>query len=150
MTEEQTAKKSVGRPPKEKPKVSVHDLDPRPDIFKVYDADPDKVYFHARDDALRIRELEHQGYTVCDGKEVIGNPELSISNKAGSGPLNVPGHVLMSTSRENWERLQSIKDARLKRHEQDVKDKVDNAKAILERQGLGRARARLKSDEFEI
>lgn len=144
-------KNKGGRPRKPKPDISVTELDIRHDIFHVSNADPDKSYFHARDDAMRIRQLEQQGYHVCDGEEVLGSSYVAISNKGGSGPINNPGHILMWTPKENKERLESIKDARLKRHEQDVKDKTDAVKAIIERKGLGRMRAKLKSDmEFEI
>ena len=133
-----------------KPVVEVRELEPMKDMFYVNEADPGKVYYHASDSPMRIRELQLQGYKVCTGKE--GGPigPLAIQNSADSTPINLPGHVLMETSKENWERLDRMKDARLRQHERDVKDKYDEVKAIMERSGLGKASARLKDEEIKF
>ena len=135
---------------KKQPVVEVRDIEPRKDMFYVNEADPGKVYFHAEDNPMRIRELQLLGYRVCTGKEVGPIGPLAIQDSADSTPLNLPGHVLMETSRENWERLDRAKDARLKQHERDVKDKYDEVKAIMERSGLGKANARLKDEEIKF
>lgn len=133
-----------------KPKVEAREIEQPKDMFYVSNADPGKVYFHAEDNALRIRELQMMGYNVCEGKEVGPFSPIAIRNSADSKPLNLPGHVLMETSRENWEKLDRMKDARLKQHERDVKDKYDEVGALMERSGLGKARARLKDEEIKF
>ena len=133
-----------------KPTVEAREIEPAKDLFYVNNADPSKVYFHAEDNPLRIRELQMMGYNVCTGKEVGPFSPIAIQNSADSKPLNLPGHVLMGTSRENWEKLDRMKDARLKQHERDVKDKYDEVSAIMERSGLGRAHARLKDEEIKF
>lgn len=133
-----------------KPSVEVRELEPRKDAFYVYGASPDKVYRHADENPLRVRELQLKGFKVCDGKEVqLIDP--AIQDRADSMPLNLPGMVLMETSRDNAERLERIKDAKFAQHERDVKDKYDEVKAIVERKGLGgRFRASLKSEEIDL
>lgn len=133
-----------------KPTVEVRDLEPAKDAFFVYGADPDKVYRHADDNPLRIRELQLKGFKVC-GKDVQLADPLALKNSADSQPLNLPGLVLMETSKENYERLQRIKDAKFARNELDVKDKYDEVRAIVERKGLGgRFRASVKSEEIDL
>jgi hypothetical protein len=56
----------------------------------------------------------------------------------------------METSRDNWEKLDNMKDARLKQHERDVKDRYDEVASIMERSGLGKAHARLKDEEIKF
>jgi hypothetical protein len=133
-----------------RPVVEARDIEPAKDLFYVHNADPSKVYFHAEDNPLRIRELQILGYRVCSGKEVGPLSPIAIKDSADSTPLNLPGHVLMETSRENWERLDNMKDARLKQHERDVKDKFDEVKALMQRSGLGKAHARLKDEEIKF
>lgn len=133
-----------------KPAVEVRDLEQQKDLFFVHNADPSKVYFHAKDDPLRIRELQLLGYNVCTGKEIGPLGPIAVKDAADATPLNLPGHVLMETSRENWERLDRMKSARLKQHERDVKDKYDEVRAIMERTGLGKAHARLKDEEIKF
>ena len=133
-----------------KPVVEAREIEQPRDLFYVNNADPSKVYFHAEDNPLRIRELQMMGYNVCTGKEVGPFSPIAIQNSADSKPLNLPGHILMETSRENWEKLDHMKDARLKQHERDVKDKYDEVSAIMERSGLGRAHARLKDEEIKF
>ena len=133
-----------------KPTVEAREIEPAKDLFYVNNADPSKVYFHAEDNPLRIRELQMMGYNVCTGKEVGPFSPIAIQNSADSKPLNLPGHILMETSRENWEKLDRMKDARLKQHERDVKDKYDEVSAIMERSGLGKAHARLKDEEIKF
>jgi hypothetical protein len=119
-------------------------------MFYVNNADPSKVYFHAEDNPIRIRELQMMGYRVCEGKEVGPYSPIAIKDSADSKPVNLPGHILMETSRENWEKLDNMKDARLKQHERDVKDRYDEVAAIMERSGLGKAHARLKDEEIKF
>ncbi|KKL25099.1 hypothetical protein LCGC14_2408720 [marine sediment metagenome] len=150
---EDPKKDKGGRPRKKPPKVAVQDLSPRPDPFFVHNADENKVYHHAAEDPLRVRQMQQMGYEVVTGDEVLGTP-LALVSKAMSGPLNNPGHILMSTSRENRERLDAQKDARLERHAQDVKDKTDAVAALIERAGLAgkkhRNRGELKDDNWTI
>jgi hypothetical protein len=141
----QTEKKAK----KKKSDIMVRDLEPKKDLFYVHKSDPDKAYYHAEDSALRIRELELEGWQVCEGEEIIGSP-LALASDGTSKNLNLPQHVLMWTSKENKERLEREKDERLRAHEEDVKDKVDQVKAILERSGLGRTRGRLKDDDIDF
>jgi hypothetical protein len=143
--EAQTRKKAK----KKTDKVMVRDLEPKKDLFYVHKSHPDRAYYHARDDALRIRELELEGWQVCDGDEIIGSP-LALASDGTSKNLNLPEHVLMWTSKENKERLEREKDERLRAHEEDVKDKVDQVKAVLERTGLGRTRGRLQDDDIDF
>jgi hypothetical protein len=144
---EQEAKREKKK--RKKSEVFVRDLKPKRDLFYVHKAHPDRAYYHAEEDPLRIRELELEGWIVCDGEEVVGSP-LALSDDGTSRNLNLPGHVLMWTSKENKERLEREKDDRLRAHEEDVKDKVDQVKSILERSGLGRARARLKDEDIDF
>lgn len=136
---------------KQKPKAAVRELSPRQDMFYVESANPDYVYYHAADDPLRVRQLQLEGYEVCVGQdgEMIGSP-LALQDGADSKVVNLPHHVLMRTSRENRAKLDAAKDARLRVHEQDIKDQVDSMRALLERRGLGRMRARLKDEEVEF
>jgi hypothetical protein len=143
--ESQTKKKAK----KSKGQIMVRDLEPKKDLFYVHKAKPDRAYYHAEDNALRIRELELEGWQVCDGDEVIGSP-LALASDGTSKNLNLPQHVLMWTSKENKERLEREKDKRLRAHEEDVKDKVDQVKAVLERSGLGRTRGRLQDDDIDF
>jgi hypothetical protein len=133
-----------------KPTVEVREVETRKDMFYVNNADPGKVYFHAEDNPIRIREMEMMGYNVCTGKEVGPFSPIAIRNSADSKPLNLPGHILMETSRDNWEKLDNMKDARLKQHERDVKDRYDEVASIMERSGLGKAHARLKDEEIKF
>ena len=145
--EAQTKKKA--KKTRSKSNVVVRDLEPKRDLFYVHKAHSDRVYYHAEDNALRIRELELEGWQICDGEEVIGSP-LALASDGTSKNLNLPQHVLMWTSKENKDRLESEKDARLRAHEQDVKDKVDQVSALLERSGLGRSRGRLKDEDIDF
>lgn len=133
-----------------KPVVEARDLEPHRDMFFVNEADPNKMYFHAEDNPMRIRELQLQGYRVCTGKEVGPIGPLALQNAGDTTPMNLPGHILMETSKENWEKLDRKKDARLRQHERDVKDKYDEVKSIMERSGLGKANARLKDEEIKF
>jgi hypothetical protein len=133
-----------------KPAVEAREIETRKDMFYVNNADPSKVYFHAEDNPIRIRELQMMGYRVCEGKEVGPYSPIAIKDSADSKPVNLPGHILMETSRENWEKLDNMKDARLKQHERDVKDRYDEVAAIMERSGLGKAHARLKDEEIKF
>jgi hypothetical protein len=133
-----------------KPTVEAREVETRKDMFYVNNADPGKVYFHAEDNPIRIREMEMMGYNVCTGKEVGPFSPIAIRNSADSKPLNLPGHILMETSRDNWEKLDNMKDARLKQHERDVKDRYDEVASIMERSGLGKAHARLKDEEIKF
>ncbi len=144
--EAQTKKKAKKT---KKSKVMVRDLEPKKDLFYVHKANPDKAYYHAADNALRIRELELEGWNVCEGDEVLGSPQ-ALASDGTSKNLNLPEHVLMWTSKENKERLESEKDDRLRAHEQDVKDKIDHVSALLERSGLGRSRGRLKDEDIDF
>ena len=146
---EQEAKAKKKKAKGKKSSVFVRDLEPKKDLFYVHKADPDKAYYHAEDDALRIREMELEGWQVCEGEEVIGSP-LALASDATSKNLNLPQHVLMWTSKENKERLEREKGERLRAHEEDVKDKVDQVKSILERSGLGRARGRLQDEDIDF
>jgi hypothetical protein len=143
--ETQTKKKAKAK----RSKVVVRDLEPKKDLFYVHKAQPGKAYYHAEDNALRIRELELEGWNVCEGEEVIGSP-LALASDGTSKNLNLPQHVLMWTSKENKERLEREKDDRLRAHEQDVKDKIDSVSALLERSGLGRSRGRLKDEDIDF
>lgn len=133
-----------------RPVVEARNIEPRKDMFYVNNADPSKVYFHAEDNPMRVRELQMMGYRVCEGKEVGPFSPIAIRDSADSKPVNLPGHVLMETSRENWEKLDNMKDARLKQHERDVKDRYDEVASIMERSGLGKAHARLKDEEIKF
>lgn len=135
---------------KRRPVVTVRQMEKRPDLFDVKNPKPGHRYYHAKDDPMRVRQLELDGWWVCDGDEVIGSP-AALKSMAKSGPLNLPGHVLMMTTEENYRRVEERKDARLKQHETDVKDSVDQVKAILDRSGLGRKfGARITDDKLEI
>ena len=137
--------------PAKKPRVETRELEPKKDMFYVYNADPDKVYRHAADDPLRIRELQLKGFKVCDGNEVHLVDPMVLQDSADSMPINLPGLILMETSKENAQRLQSIKDAKFSQHERDVKDRIDEVQALVERKGLGgKLRARLQSEEIEL
>ncbi len=141
----QTKKKAKAK----RSKVVVRDLEPKKDLFYVHKAHPDKAYYHAEDSALRIRELELEGWEVCAGDEVLGSPQ-ALASDGTSKNLNLPQHVLMWTSKENKDRLEREKDERLRAHEQDVKDKIDHVSALLERSGLGRSRGRLKDEDIDF
>jgi len=135
---------------KSKPVVEAVEMEPERDVFYVHNADPGKKYYHAADDTLRIQRLQQLGYKVTTDKTTGPMGPLVLRDAADSTPANVAGHILMETSQENWERLDRMKDARLKQHERDVKDKVDAVKALMERSGLGKARARLSDDEIKF
>ena len=136
---------------KKPPRVEVRDVEPRKDMFYVYNADPEKYYHHVDDNPIRIREMQLKGFSVCTGDEVHLVDPMVIKDAADGTIVNLPNMVLMETSKDNKSRLDKEKDAKFARNEQDVKDKIDGVKAVIERSGLGgRVRAKIKDEEIEL
>lgn len=129
--------------------VVVREGTPKRDIFYVQNAKPDRVYYHTAKDPMRVQEMENAGWVVCRDEEVLPS-KAALEGGVGTETRNLPGHILMWTTKENWEKIKKMQDARLHAHEQDIKDKVDQVKALLDRTGLGRARSRLKDDEIQF
>lgn len=68
-----------------------------PDITFVKDKDPNRFYYHAEDDELRILEMKRQGFRI-EGEDDGAKPDspAAVVNDGTSKVVNIPKHVLMS------------------------------------------------------
>ena len=141
-------------PRNSKPNVEVSVVDTdilRRDPFKVANPDPEFVYRSAEDRAFRVQELEFMGYEIVEGKDAAmdpGHPVSQLKRTPDGRPPQPPGHVLMRIPRVLHDRREAAKDALLKRHEMDIKDKVRAFKKMMESHG-GRGGAKLFSDSVD-
>jgi len=98
---------------KKKPKVAIHDFS-NPDIFYVKGKDPDYYYRHAEDNPLSVQKWKRRGFEVVTGTQESGesaDSPMNLSDKADSGFVNIPGHILMRCPKD-------INDARVEANRQ--------------------------------
>lgn len=149
MTEKKTTKTKTEKPERGKPVIEVRSLGKKPDMFHVYNKQDGLSYRHVEKNPLRVREMELEGWWICDGPEIVGSP-IALESSPNKERMDLPEMILMCTTQENKDRMDDEKGARLRQHERDVKDKVDQVGALLNRSGLGHARGRLGDDKMQF
>jgi hypothetical protein len=147
------------------------DLSSGQDFFHYPDKDPNCHYHWAANNPLKVQRLQREGYEVVNAptssqsKEQVDHQRELLKRKIASldtppeqakaakemldrmesgnvaTSVNIPEHVMMRTSNENWEKRQAQKKARSDSMEASIKQSVEDLSKALKRSGLGGMKA---------
>lgn len=147
------------------------DLSDDKDFFHYPDKDPDCHYHWAANNPLKVQRLQREGYeivnapTSAQSKEQVEHQREQLKRKIASldtppeqakaakemldrmesgnvaTVVNIPEHVMMRTSNENWEKRTAQKRARSDSMEAQIKQSIEDVSKALKRSGLGGMKA---------
>ena len=147
------------------------DLSGEQDFFHYPDKDPNYHYHWAANTPQKVQRLQRAGYEVVNAptsaqsKEQVAHQKEFLKRKMAdlntspaeakaakemydkldssnvATAVNIPEHVMMRTSNENWEKRQAQKRARSDSMEAQIKQSVEDLSKALKRSGLGGMKA---------